>query len=94
MHPDVTQRHCETWPGVARTAVVTAGAVIVAWHTPDVSPRALIVFLCLGLPALARAIIAPVMAWMLRGVKPVAVEMYDESLLASQKLDKPKLPGA
>lgn len=90
MRNDVTDRVCETWPGVARTLVVSAASVAVAWHSPDVAPRALIVFLCLGLPALARTVVSPVLAWMLRGVKPVITQSDADSdtLLSSGK----KLP--
>lgn len=88
---ELNNHACETWPGVARTAVVSAATVAVAWHSPDVAPRALVVFLCLGLPALARTVIAPVLAWLLRGVRPATDD--SDTLLSSQKLDKPKLPG-
>ncbi len=85
---DVNNHACETWPGVARTLVVSTAACVVAWHSPDVANRALIVFLCLGLPALARTAVAPVLAWLLRGVRPVNDD--SDTLLSSQKLARPK----
>ncbi len=88
MRPDLKSHACETWPGVARTMVVSTAAVVVAWHSPDVAPRALVVFLCLGLPALARTFVAPVLAWLLRGVRPVTDD--SDTLLSSQKIAKPK----
>lgn len=88
MSIDVNSHACETWPGVARTAVVSAATVAVAWHSPDVAPRALVVFLCLGLPALARTVVAPVLAWLMRGVKPTVLADDSDTLLSSQKIKK------
>ena len=59
------ERVCETWPGVWRTLIVTAGTVAVAWRTPAVSEKALWVFLALGSPALLRTFAAPFLAWFL-----------------------------
>lgn len=62
----ITGRQVESWPGVARSAVCTAGAVAVAWHAPNVSQYALGVLLLVASPALARAVIAPLLAFLLK----------------------------
>jgi len=65
------EKHCETWPGVVRTAVVAGATVAISWHDVAVSERALWVLLALGSPALFRTIASPLLAWMLKSSIPM-----------------------
>jgi hypothetical protein len=56
----------EGWWGVARGASGIAGAVAIAWHCPSVAMYALGVIALAVAPGLAKAIIAPRVAALLR----------------------------
>lgn len=64
----IAQRAAESWSGVARAAICGAGAVGIAWHMNDgkVAIYALGVLLLVASPSLARAIIAPLLAFLLK----------------------------
>jgi hypothetical protein len=56
----------EGWQGVIRGIGCVAASVAIAWHDPDVARYALGVIALVASPALARAIIAPRLASLLR----------------------------
>ncbi len=58
--------HPETWPSVMRAAICSSGAVAIAWHTPAVAGYGLGVLLAVGAPALASALLKPLLALLLR----------------------------
>lgn len=67
-HPalELAGGHPETWPSVMRAAICSSGAVAIAWHTPGVAGYGLGVLLAVGAPALARALLMPLLALLLR----------------------------
>jgi hypothetical protein len=56
----------ESWPGFGRGLVCSAGAVAIAWHTPEVSKYALGVLCLVAFPALAKTLVAPLLARVLK----------------------------
>ncbi len=56
----------ESWPGVIRATICAGAAVAICWRNPEVSSYALGVLLAIASPALARALLTPLLAFLLR----------------------------
>lgn len=57
------------WPATVRAGLALGAATVIAWHSPEVSKYALGVVCLVASPALARAVLAPKLASMLRGTE-------------------------
>lgn len=56
----------DDWPTVARAVVCTSGAVALGWHEPTVAKWALGVIALIASPSLARTVVAPWIASILK----------------------------
>lgn len=60
------QTGSESIPSVIRAAICAGAAVAICWRSPAVSSYALGVLLAIASPALARALLTPLLAFLLR----------------------------
>jgi len=57
------------WPATVRAIAALGAATAISWHAPEVSKYALGVVCLVASPALARAVLAPRLAAMLRSAE-------------------------